>query len=471
MPTPNYPFIIKVLSGLHEGAEVSLPEGDSLVGRDHHCDVILSDSNIAPEQFCIHVGSDGVISLTALTEGVYVQGREVPLEQTVGLNHFNFISMATTHLVVGPLEGEWPSLTAADAPELIIKEPAEVLSEEAQESSSKSMVTDLGDPLLDDEDSAKYPWLKLEWWKARIFMSLGAAAASILILLIVLWYALAPSSKDGTELNSMTASRMMAFQSIIEEAIRDLQLHLRLSYEDLNGRLVVRGYVATQQEVKKLTQALNALDSSIIVHIYSQEEIGIDIQKLLRQYNLPKVRFVLEEHGVVNVSGYAMRSENWESARGAILQDIPGVQSVTGVVLTGQQLLLQVSPILLNAGLDQLIKIQPDVIAVFAKGNIAESQMRTWRECRQAILQIINDRATLQDSVRNGAQGSAEQIYFNDSIVAVSVGDPSWVSLSKGQKYFKKAILPSGFTLVDITPNKILLKRGDENATIELNHS
>lgn len=66
---------VRILSGLHAGARMTLADGDWIAGRDDSCDIILADGGIAPRHVCLTV-KGGVLKAAALdgevTENAYI---------------------------------------------------------------------------------------------------------------------------------------------------------------------------------------------------------------------------------------------------------------------------------------------------------------------------------------------------------------------------------------------------------------
>ncbi|PWU04982.1 MAG: hypothetical protein C5B43_03945, partial [Verrucomicrobia bacterium] len=125
----NEKYLLKIISGPHQGAEVALDEGELVIGSGQNCDLILSDTLVSPEHLKIVV-TDAGVSIVALASPVYYNGEEIVKDTPVPVEPFKFISVGTTHLVIGPVEGEWPALSVADVPNLTRLEKEEEKAEE-----------------------------------------------------------------------------------------------------------------------------------------------------------------------------------------------------------------------------------------------------------------------------------------------------------------------------------------------------
>lgn len=116
MSTSRKQWLLKVIAGPHQGAEIGLYAGKTLVGSDDECDVVLHDILVAPQHLELELTDSG-ITAAPLGGRVYANGKRIrDARQSVA--DFGFLSIGGTHLVVGPAEGKWPLLSAADVPEL-----------------------------------------------------------------------------------------------------------------------------------------------------------------------------------------------------------------------------------------------------------------------------------------------------------------------------------------------------------------
>src|SRR5687768_7650645 len=113
-------WLLKIISGPHQGAEVALRPGRLVVGSHAECDLVLHDVLVAPQHFALTL-ENGRVSVEPLEGRVYANGKRLSAASPVP--EFGFVTVGTTHLVLGPGAARWPLLSPADVPELE-KEPA-----------------------------------------------------------------------------------------------------------------------------------------------------------------------------------------------------------------------------------------------------------------------------------------------------------------------------------------------------------
>ena len=109
-------FLLKILSGNHHGAEVVFGNESAVIGSDQSSDVVLSDSLIEPLHIELTFSEDG-ITLKPLSGEVFLDGKLIENE-SVKVEEFQFITIGSTLIVIGPSGKTWPFLSAADAPQI-----------------------------------------------------------------------------------------------------------------------------------------------------------------------------------------------------------------------------------------------------------------------------------------------------------------------------------------------------------------
>jgi hypothetical protein len=102
-------YLLRILSGLHGGAEAQLFDGELVLGSDDGCDLILMDPGILASHLKLTVSIHGVAA-EALGKGDLPKLNGTPLEGKSDLAPFQVISLGRVHLAVGPVGKEWPGI-------------------------------------------------------------------------------------------------------------------------------------------------------------------------------------------------------------------------------------------------------------------------------------------------------------------------------------------------------------------------
>lgn len=98
---------VRVLSGLHRGAEVAMAEhGQCVVGADAECTIVLFDPNVAPRH-CVLQEDDFGLSCRALDAAVTVDDRSLAPGEVAKLDDFSLIRCGQAAFSIGPPQGDW----------------------------------------------------------------------------------------------------------------------------------------------------------------------------------------------------------------------------------------------------------------------------------------------------------------------------------------------------------------------------
>ena len=124
---------VRILSGLHAGARMTLADGDWIAGRDDSCDIILADGGIAPRHACLSV-KGGVLKAAAL-DGEVTDDQGNALSDGALLLPGTAYRLGGVRFACGPEDADdafWEAAAAAAA-EKEAPQPEEAKEEESSE--------------------------------------------------------------------------------------------------------------------------------------------------------------------------------------------------------------------------------------------------------------------------------------------------------------------------------------------------
>jgi type III secretion system YscD/HrpQ family protein len=112
--SPRVQLSLRVLTGMHAGAEMRLPDrGILMIGQADDCDLILADDGIAPHHCVLTVMGDQVL-LRAMDGAVATHEGPIAAGENITLEHFATAHLADVQLAVGPHWNErWQTLADA----------------------------------------------------------------------------------------------------------------------------------------------------------------------------------------------------------------------------------------------------------------------------------------------------------------------------------------------------------------------
>ncbi|HSJ03001.1 MAG TPA: FHA domain-containing protein, partial [Verrucomicrobium sp.] len=309
-------WLLKVIAGPHQGAEIDLIPGKTLVGSDEGCDVVLHDVLIAPQHMAVEAAPKALF-VEPLGGRVYVAGRRVK-DTRMKIDPFVFITIGGTHLVLGPVDGKWPLLSASDAPELE-KEAPEAPAEEAKAEPASSKAGESSTPEAEAVAPTPGP-------PKRAVAIFGLAFG---LLLLTAWLVLFNIWKGNNPLPG--GNEAADLKNRAEEVLKFHKVADSVSVETEGGRLYARGYVEKSDQLRDIEIDLRNKASGVNPRIWSLESLAESARSILRLQRLP-LDVTANNEGRLMVSGSVTDRDLWNRVKQQLVDGIPGVTGVDSQV-------------------------------------------------------------------------------------------------------------------------------------------
>lgn len=98
---------VRILSGLHRGAEVTVASDEHcVIGSDPECSIVLFDPQVAPRH-CVLQADEFGLSCRALDASVTIDDRQIAAGEVAKLEDFSLIRCGQAALSIGPPNGDW----------------------------------------------------------------------------------------------------------------------------------------------------------------------------------------------------------------------------------------------------------------------------------------------------------------------------------------------------------------------------
>jgi type III secretion system YscD/HrpQ family protein len=441
-------YILKVLSGLHQGVEVDL-EDSLVIGSSSDCDLVLSDSLLQARHFSLQL-KDEDVWVHPMAGKVFVDGHIIKEDLQVKI--FQFITVGTTHFVFGPSEAQWPEISLKDAPLLME-------SSEKAEAAIQEVPTD--GVSSSDALAVNHP----KKTKRIIIAWLGFFL--IIILFVVFYFTSPVTVLPKGVLSSSVHSRI---RSEIEFLGWKDEVQTKISKD---GKFSLKGYVPTNTDLVSLREKIHAIDSSVLLKVYSTEKI---LQQGLEILVVSKVKAKLRELQVGSfvVEGYAFNADQWEKVKTHLLSEVAGLKDVQDRIYTPMKALTTGRIILTKYKLIGSVGIFPKEEAIIVSGTIAQSEKGRWEDARSEILKTFTEAVPVQFLVtmaiaESGVDGEGKRRYFEDEVsgIVFKEGGLNYVELKNGKKYFEGSDLPNGCVVNKIETESITLLRSGNEITLK----
>lgn len=437
MSDPRQQWLLKVIAGPHQGAEIGLFAGKTLVGSDDECDVVLHDVLVAPQHLELDLASSG-ITAAPLGGRVFVDGKRIRDARQI-VPFFAFISIGGSHLVIGPAEGKWPLLSSADAPEL---------EKEAEPAASSDQEPEPAP--VQPADAAVQGTALPEASPARTPSRMGPVFGIVCGLLLLLGWAVvyndffSTRSRDPGELTTPDKPVARA-RAVVEE----LGLADSITLEENAGRITAIGYVDTENKQRELQAVFRATVPGMRTKIYSLEKIASSARSLLDNQHLSLTVTSLSE-GKIKVTGKLPSANDWVSMKQTLLSEVPGISEIEDSVE-------------IEAPRPRIAIPAQAAAPVPLPGTLAAPGSAPVAAAAPPLPAIIP-----QPDPETGFLITADTIDTPEStIVAIRDSDDGlgYLRLSTGGVYFTGARLPYGGTVASIEADKVsIIEKGESRS-------
>ncbi|MEI6413244.1 MAG: type III secretion system inner membrane ring subunit SctD [Pseudomonadota bacterium] len=342
MTTPSHPprILLKILSGVHVGAEVELGLGEYPIGRDEACELVLLDRDIAPRHAILTL-AEGTATLRAL-DG-QLTGQTTPTDP-ITVIWFQVFSLGSVHLVLGPANAPWPPLSAIDLtplsalpdspPQKTVEPAAEILPATLPESPPPVV------PVL-----ASHSWHPY-WLRGLI----GLLLLAVLVQFVwPLFYApLVPPAPSGTHANKTATTPLDRLRErLTSQGWQDLRLDTRITPPALLG------YVPRLVDLQTLKRMLEETGLRITNRVTASEALVETAAAVLRSQG-HSLKVAGQGPGRIVVTGITEQPEELTRDLAALKQDLSALREIENRTEVRQDPVRILSQWIKAAGLTQI---------------------------------------------------------------------------------------------------------------------
>lgn len=474
MVSQNPQFLLKVLSGPHQGAEVLLGAGVYTIGSSEEADVILTDISFLPEHFKLIFNPPNV-QLELLAGDVFLQGKRVKTSGVI-VPFFQFLTIGSTHIVLGPAGEGWPLITALDAPPLQLNDDSdteEIVKNESVDKEtiqsiepSSSILTDalaMGEGVNSSEGMDLLSPLNNR--PQNLFLKQLPTILLFIVIIVLLtglgvWYYNDMNSAALVPVKMMSLEeRKNQLEDLLEVQGASKQVQITV----VDGVIILSGYVQKESTRLSLRRSLSLVDVHALIKIQSEESLIQGAQVILDQFALPISIKIDTIPGFLILEGYAPMENIWKKVQALMIQDIEGLLGIKDQVISGEKFRFIANNLLQSKGLSGAITFEPKKDYILAEGSLTRSQAYEWDKILSILTQQLGGYVAIKDVVIKAEPQAIDNQYFDGEIESLTIGPFGFISLKNGQKYFVGAVLPSGYTIVALSHEGVTLRKGDES--------
>lgn len=445
-------YLLKILSGPHQGAEVALDEGELVIGSSQDCDLILSDTLVSGHHLKVVVTETGV-SIVPLESPVYFDGQEIAKDQYFTVEPFKFISIGSTHFVIGPTEGEWPPLSAADIPDLTKLEKEETLEQPVGEEGVMAEGSAAPTPPEGSSDEEMKKLIKGN--KKLVFGGLGVIII-IILAIVVMFFGL----KGVPELIAPTDVKEK-----ITKVIANTGFPKAFSIEERDGVYFINGWVNTDSERDKVQRELGKIGVPVNVDIKVENQAVDNLEDLLNGLGATYVGVDAIEPGKIRIYGYYGDDLGWESIKSDIEKDVPSLKLLKDDVMTPRKLYGLVGKVLEDDKLVGVVQYVPQKEGIVMKGMISQTNIPKVKESIKHLQAAVGPTIPIKNQI---VVAKPEDLDLDLDMDSVIIGKHGFIITKSGQRLFEGGVLKGGYVIQKISRDGIILKKDDQIITLNL---
>ncbi|GAB1409639.1 hypothetical protein MASR1M90_07930 [Desulfovibrionales bacterium] len=466
---------IRIFSGVHLGAELVLSAGETLLGSDDSCDIILMDQGLAPRH--------ALLRCTApVSENAAPSVQIVPVDSAVLINNTPVAPdgaewPASTACVLGPTTLAWARMSDPDPwhPVLQALTPSantSILHQDETESAAEEAPTPVPDDNNIGEETSRSSFrhrirrmVKLLFRTIVLLSCLGAVAVSY-------EFRPAPSKINKGQLAEI----------LNKYGFADMQV------SQSGGFLAVRGTVQTDAQRLQILRLAQSLQSPVYLNVQVRSDRSGAIAHAFAQRGF--FPHVVETSNSTNtdflVRGYMKDTSTENTAFAAVEEDFQsaGILNFKRTICHAQDVITVLEPLLAsNKMTTTQIEFLPGIVLL--SGTHTSDQ----REILQTIMSDVQQHldvpipfeivpAHLRQAERGaellGTSPKEEKTTpphsepYNFAVTGVTLAPLRFITLDTGECVFEGGVLPSGHILEGIDTNALQLSKDGVRSTYTL---
>lgn len=435
-PTLASGFVLKLLSGLHSGAEARLMRGRYTIGTAEDCDIIVGDAG-APHHAVLTVDAQRVE--IAPLEGPVDDGRGAAITGPTALEAFRPVRLGGVFLAVAPTGQRWPTIALPTAPAMRPETPRPAPTETLRSPGARGSAAPK--PPLRPPSAAPRSGLAVRALS-------GAALVVVAVGLVLTLVGFGPQEAAVTP----TPDPVQTVQALIAER----GLAERLKARRMGERTIaISGYMELSGQRRELMDMLGGKSIEIVDRIVAEDVLLGQAQRQLDAAGT-KLTAVNLGQGRIALRGFA-DSEGAVGATGESLREtVPGIRSVTNQTVSAEALVEELDEQLRRRGLGNRIALSREGKVIVATGAPEPTELAAWDGARTEFLQRRGDLIEVRAAFNQRADRTPLQVK------AVISGPIPFVVTVDGRRVYPGEDVGGGYRLSEIRAGDVVLTRNGQ---------
>lgn len=477
---PGHSMVMKLLSGLQQGAEAPLTDGVAYsIGSADECDIVLQDESVAPQHLALTV-EGGRIHLDALDRSVMVANRKLTPGQPLDLPPGSAIRLGVVYLGIGPAETDWTRIAlpemAESRPDIAAESVPAEGTVEASEEAQPAVPESEPDPKLTRLPVAVEP----RPGSSRRRVALGIATVMALAL-IALW------RPFSAWLNSDVApTATVSEPSAVEKAkavIADLGLADISVAARPGGVVVLTGYCATREIKNRVIAALQARGVAANNQLWPEDALQEAVTHTLERFGGKMLSHDYLQKGALRLSGRLRAGLRHDQLLATLRNDVPGLSRIESEVKTVADFITVLQERLRQAGLEEQVTLAAEGPGITATGVLDAERMERWKAIYRAFVAETGDVPALEGRLKliHGSGQGTLPVAAASSVVAdqpsaapvqmavrgviIGPNQESYALLDNGMRVAEGDRIENRYLVEKIQFNRVVVRDGAQRKT------
>lgn len=460
------PWILKVLSGTHTGAEIVLSPDETVLGKDEDCDLVIDDVSLSGKHISLRSDDTGMyLTLLDAAKPVYIDGEELA-EKSVLLKPFQVITIGTLFLAAGPSDKNWPTIDLS-LENKMEPAPGEDNGKEANEDDSSNSRQDGNNTADAGQGPEKADALVQKRRRRGIYLLIALPVTGFFLALAVLF----PTDREHHDPDHRTLKPEQIYQ--ITSLADKYGVRIHVDKTTANGDLPkITGYVDTELNRKRFLERLRELDVHAEIGINSSEKamnaISAILEQFLKNNENSDVRVIAapDSPGDFVLKGYVEDPEEWSKTVATLKRSARDYHQITSEVQGPQDRIAVLQTMLADVQLKNKLRLLKTQQGIALSGQLDQEQEKRLMQVKEAFVRKFGAQPPVIWDIKSGANTDSQ---VKLDIRAVSFGENPHIIMKNGERYAIGAQLSSGYTIAGITTVSIILKKGDKTELFYLN--
>ncbi|MFQ0975168.1 type III secretion system inner membrane ring subunit SctD [Vibrio campbellii] len=419
---------IRILSGVHAGVEVTLPNDSLVLGSDDFtADLVLTDSDIKASHLVLVCDGDTVLLRDC--DEVLINNESVTVDANgIELSRSALVSVGRLTFAVGHLEDD-----------LAIDITTEAADKQATPVSHKPS----------------------SGWKRTVLIGLMCSLIPSVIFAGVWYGQIRASDSDAiTE-----AEPIVLVRNILSELKLD---DVRVEWNATARQAVLEGYVEDRTAKLQLLGRIDALGINYKSDLRTMEEIRRGVRFILRNLGYHQVKVENgEETGTLLLTGYIDDASRWSQVEQILERDVPGLVAWKVELQRAGAYMDTLKALLEKAELLKKVQLVTSGDRIEVRGELDDIETTRFYGVTRDFREQYGEKPYLVlKSIPKVSKGTNIDFPFR----SVNFGQVPYVILTDNVRYMVGARTPQGYRISSVTPSGIELVKGGRVITIDLGY-